>query len=101
MGASKVSGKVMGAKSTFTLITRVLCTNDRNGNPRRGWLVSTPFTTAFIEEDYSGTHNLDVALIGAAASDPERAQYAITGTTSGPEINVSPAEFKRLKKEYA
>lgn len=47
----------------FALYMRT--TNDRNGNPRRGWLVSDADGTVqgFADEGYAGTGSLDRAAL--------------------------------------
>lgn len=82
------------------LIALYLCaTNDRNGNPRRGWAILRPdgrWTTflAYVDEGYSGR--------GALKEYAERCHLELgssSGIVEGPRINVSAGEWNAWRRE--
>lgn len=77
-----------------TLVTRITCTNDTNGNPRRGWVLSDPWSNVFIDEGYAGRSALNQYLRLKGAKEG----YEISDTTSGPELEVTPKQYRDLKK---
>jgi hypothetical protein len=68
-----------------TLI-HLAASNDRNGNPRRGYLVLNEYgvAVAFYDEGYSGCHAVPEELRPAASR--------------APRINVSATELRSWKK---
>jgi hypothetical protein len=70
-------------------VVRIISTNDRNGNPRRGWLIRSTENenSFFIREDFDGDAGLRKFLNGE--------RYMMVG-----HINVQPSEFKRLERDY-
>lgn len=61
---------------TPTLAVYIDANNDRNGNPRRGWMVvdQDGNTLAFVDEDYSGRASLTRRFPGV----PETGRIAVT-----------------------
>jgi len=68
------------------MIVKVNAGNDRNGNPRRGWLVFSPQRGAstFFDEGYLGIHAVPIEL---------RAAARIT-----PELEITPRQYRALLK---
>ena len=70
---------------------RVNAGNDRNGNPRRGWLVVDydGFTRDFIDEGYSGDSEL-------------KEKYGISSGGLGctEALRIALGEYRDLKKRY-
>lgn len=62
--------------------------NDRNGNPRRGWLFVGGSGTEWHEEGYAGV----LAI---------RADYLRDIARDAPRVNVGAAEYRRIRKDYA
>lgn len=63
--------------------------NDRNGNPRRGWLVldaDTGTALDYVDEGYRGAAALDLAHPGAVSS---------------PRIMVTPAERRAWMRAFS
>ena len=72
---------------------RVICNNDKNGNPRRGWIVTTcnlstgVIWNSFLNEGFDG----DIELRHKTDGRPNVQGY----------LNVTAGEFKRIKEDYA
>lgn len=78
---------------------RIVAPNDRNGNPRRGWIIHRveeggaervwTKKIGFVDEGYSGT--------GALLTWQQQAQVNFVEIST--DIDVSPAFYNRIKKE--
>lgn len=66
----------------------VCAPNDRNGNPRRGWLFVGESGTEWHEEGYAGV----LAI---------RADYLRDIARDAPRVNVGAGEYRRIRKDYA
>lgn len=85
-------------------VVHIRTTNDTNGNPRRGWLVTMTATTdaskvshlsrCMVDEGYEGSQAVERAMPWLAG--PELA-WAVD---SALEVNVQPKEYRRLVKQY-
>lgn len=74
---------------------RILCANDKSGNPRRGWLVALPSGAClFVPEGYVGPDALKLAV----EEDERRRPTGFFATVAATSIHVGPAEYNRLKK---
>lgn len=73
------------------MLVRITTDNDKNGNPRRGWLFTADDGTLadFIDEGYMGERE---ALEFYGFADPDLEPVVSVS------IKVSPSEFRRLRK---
>jgi hypothetical protein len=77
------------ARGAVTVV-RVLCVNDVNGNPRRGWLLAANRgPDMFVAEDYDGEAALSLFV---HAHGLRVVAYVQT------ELTVAPREYARLCK---
>lgn len=69
------------------MLVRIRTTNDVNGNPRRAWvrLDDDGRPAEWFEEGYSGSHAVPAEYRGSLA----RTML---------EVNVAPAEYRKLRK---
>lgn len=70
---------------------RIVSKNDVNGNPQRGWIITTLerfIEPGFIDEGYEGDRVLKLFT---------KRGFLIPDII---QINVTPAEYKRIKKQY-
>lgn len=66
--------------------------NDRNGNPRRGWIfVESDGRKWWHEEGYAGISSVEPKI---------RAEYLRQVADDGIVINVTATEYNRLRKQY-
>jgi len=70
-----------------TTAIKIAAPNDRNGNPRRGWLFQEHEGSFFIEEGYAG--------LGAI-----RTEYLHQIAANAPTVNVTATEFNRIRKTH-
>ncbi len=76
------------------LVQHICTTNDTNGNPRRLWLVITNEGTVALDEGYEGG-NVYIRYL------KEHWSYLDCSVPLHlPTIEVKPAEYKRLLKDY-
>jgi hypothetical protein len=68
------------------LAVKINAKNDRNGNPRRGWII---FNMDGVQEDFIVEEN------GISSLESE---YPIIAYKATSEIMVSPSEYKSWKK---
>lgn len=80
------------------IIVEYICTtNDRNGNPRRGWKIHRARSTGttylgYVDEGYAGDHRLTVAL--AQWATHRGMDLAVEGVAILPRVNVAPGYWQ-------
>lgn len=77
------------------LVQHICTTNDTNGNPRRLWLVITSKGTVALDEGYEGAHVYVKYL-----QSIDKTTFDSAPIMHLPTIEVKPAEYKRLLKDY-
>lgn len=98
--------------SSDYLAVRVVCSNDTNGNPRRGWLVYSntwegktdrqglpingPFL-GFADEEYLGRDAITETLVRLGHIHPSARRVALDNVHESPQVlNVTPGTYRML-----
>lgn len=80
------------------IVQYIAATNDRNGNPRRGWKIHRSDGTdggrylGYLDEGYAGGMRLSTAL--AQWATHRNIDLAIEGVTFLPRVNVLPSYWR-------
>lgn len=85
----------------IAVAVRVTCTNDANGNPRRGWQVyhNCGRYLGFVDEGYQGERGAFDAIVthvlrGLSWSGPPAGYLAEVG-----HLKITPGQYRDLKRE--
>ena len=72
--------------------------NDRNGNPRRGWVV-TWMDNLFVDEGYKGRDAL-YTFVGMPWSDRSKTQerHVFDGSVNEIWMDITVSQYNRLKR---
>ncbi len=91
-------------KITNLSVVHIRTTNDTNGNPRRGWLLTMNAMTDSGEVSHLSRCMVDEGYRGAQAVEdamPWLAGPEVTWAMANAlEVNVQPKEYRRLVKQY-